>query len=135
VREKLFADLERRLGEITATILLPIFLAYSGLHTDFTQLSSAALGGVALVVLAGIVSKWLGGALCARLGGLGWAEGHVLGVLMNCRGLLVLVVALAGIQAGVITPVMQLAAVVMALVTTAMTGPLFDRAIRRVPPT
>jgi hypothetical protein len=46
---------------------------------------------------------------------------------------LVLVVALIGVQQGVITPVLQLGAVLMALITTAMTGPLFDRFIKRVP--
>jgi hypothetical protein len=62
-----------------------------------------------------------------RAGGLSWAEGNVLGILMNCRGLLVLVVALVGFQAGVISGPMQIGGVLMALVTTVMTGPLFDR--------
>jgi Kef-type K+ transport system membrane component KefB len=52
---------------------------------------------------------------------------------MSCRGLLVLVVAPVGVRAGIITPVMQLGAVLMALITTAMTGPLFDATLRRVP--
>jgi Kef-type K+ transport system membrane component KefB len=69
----------------------------------------------------------------ARAGGLTWAEGNVIGVLMNCRGLLVLVVALVGLRAGIITPVMQLGAVLMALITTSMTGPLFDATLRKVP--
>jgi len=83
------------------------------------------------------VAKWAGGAAFARIGGFSWAEGNVLGILMNCRGLLVLVVALVGVQNRVITPVMQLGAVLMALITTAMTGPLFDTFSRRLaePPT
>jgi Kef-type K+ transport system membrane component KefB len=135
VRKPLFADMGARLAEFTGTILLPIFLAFSGLVTDFTSLSMAALGGIVLFLVAGIVSKWVGGAVLARAGGLSWAESNVLGVLMNCRGLLVLVVALEGVQAGVITGVAQLAAVLMALITTAMTGPLFDRFIQAVPST
>ena len=51
---------------------------------------------------------------------------------MNCRGLLPLVVGLVGLQGQVISPVMNVAAVTMALITTAMTGPLFDR-FNRVP--
>ncbi|MBA2337700.1 MAG: cation:proton antiporter, partial [Acidimicrobiia bacterium] len=133
VRKPLFADMSHRLAELTGTILLPIFLAFSGLGTDFTRLSVAALGGLGLFLLGGIVSKWLGGAALARLGGMSWAEGNVLGVLMNCRGLLVLVVALEGVQANVISPVAQVGAVMMALITTAMTGPLFDRFMRSVP--
>jgi Kef-type K+ transport system membrane component KefB len=133
VRKPLFADMSNRLAELTATILLPIFLAFSGLVTDFTKLSAAALGGIVLFLVAGIAGKWVGGTVLARAGGLSWAEGNVLGVLMNCRGLLVLVVALEGFQAGVITGVAQVAAVLMALITTAMTGPLFDRFIKAVP--
>jgi Kef-type K+ transport system membrane component KefB len=126
-RGALFKDMAARLSELTAVILLPIFLAFSGLSTDFTTLGASFIGGVVLFIVAGIVGKWLGGAVSARLGGLSWREGNVLGILMNCRGLLVLVVALVALNAGVISPQLQAAAVLMALITTAMTGPLFDR--------
>lgn len=125
-RERLRTAIGDRAAAFTGSILLPVFLAFSGLGTDFTKLSVAALGGIAVLLVGGIVSKWLGGAVLGRLGGLTWADGNVLGILMNCRGLLVLVVALEGIEAGVITPVAQIGAVVMALVTTAMTGPLLN---------
>ncbi|MGF1618738.1 MAG: cation:proton antiporter [Acidimicrobiia bacterium] len=133
IRKPLFAIFDSRLGDLTAAVLLPIFLAVSGLATDFRQLTAEALPGLLLLVVAGIVSKWIGGAVMARAGGLTWPEGNVIGVLMNCRGLLVLVVALVGLRAGIITPVMQLGAVLMALITTTMTGPLFDATLRRVP--
>jgi Kef-type K+ transport system membrane component KefB len=126
-RPVIFKGLTSRLGEVTASVLLPIFLAFSGLRTDFTSLGWAWLPGIALFIVAGVLSKWGGGAVSARLGGLTWAEGNVLGILMNCRGLLVLVVALVAFDAKIITPQMQVGAVVMALITTAMTGPLFDR--------
>jgi Kef-type K+ transport system membrane component KefB len=126
-RVLMFREMNSRLAELTGTVLLPIFLAFSGLRTDFTTLGWAWLPGLILFVVAGIVAKWGAGAVSARLGGLSWAEGNVLGVLMNCRGLLVLVVALAAADARIITPQMQLGGVLMALVTTAMTGPLFDR--------
>ncbi len=133
VRKPLFADMSARLGELTGTVLLPIFLAFSGLVTDFTRLTRASIGGLALILVVAIASKWAGGAVFARLGGLSWAEGNVIGVLMNCRGLLVLVVALVGISNNVITPVLQLGAVLIALITTTMTGPLFDLTIRKIP--
>ncbi len=126
-RVLMFHEMNSKLAELTGTVLLPIFLAFSGLRTDFTTLGWAWLPGLILFVVAGIVAKWGAGAVSARLGGLSWAEGNVLGVLMNCRGLLVLVVALAAADAKIITPQMQLGGVMMALVTTAMTGPLFDR--------
>jgi Kef-type K+ transport system membrane component KefB len=131
-RKGLIRDMTNELFDLTAIILLPIFLAFSGLATDFTQLRVAALAGIAVFLVAGIASKWGGGAILGRLGGMSWAEGNVLGILMNCRGLLVLVVALIGIQTNVITPAMQLGGVLMALVTTMMTGPLFDKFIAKV---
>ncbi len=131
-RAMLFQEMSARLAELTGTVLLPIFLAFSGLRTDFTTIGWAWLPGLALFVVAGIVAKWGAGAVSARAGGLTWAEGNVLGILMNCRGLLVLVVALTAADAGIITPQMQLGGVLMALVTTAMTGPLFDWALPKV---
>ena len=127
VRADLFTEMSTRTQDLTATILLPIFLAFSGLNTDFTKLGWSWLPGLALFLAVGIVAKWPGGVLSARAAGLSWSDGNVLGILMNCRGLLVLVVALVAKQAGVITDQMQVGGVLMALVTTAMTGPLVDR--------
>jgi Kef-type K+ transport system membrane component KefB len=125
-------ELASRLGDVTAIVLLPIFLAFSGLRTDFTSLRAEHVFGILAVLLVGIVTKWAAGAAAARAGGLSWNEGAVLGALMNCRGLLVLVVGLVAVDAGAFTPQMQLAGVVMALVTTAMTGPLVDKMTPRV---
>jgi Kef-type K+ transport system membrane component KefB len=133
-RVVMYQAMYERLGELTAAILLPIFLAYSGLMTDFTLLPTSALGGLGVLLSAAIVSKWGGGTVLARLSGLSWHEANVLGILMNCRGLLVLVIGLVGVQNGIITPVLQLGAVLMALITTMMTGPLFDRYNRRADP-
>jgi Kef-type K+ transport system membrane component KefB len=132
-RRVLFLLLDGRLGELTSAILLPIFLAVSGLATDFRLLSRPAFVGLLVLLVAAVASKWIGGAVFARFGGISWAEGNVVGALMNCRGLLVLVVALGGVQQGIITPVLQLGAVLVALVTTAMTGPLFDRFMQQLP--
>jgi Kef-type K+ transport system membrane component KefB len=127
-RVRLFGDLSGRLSELTAVILLPIFLAFSGLQTDFTKLKPEFWGGIAIFLAVGIAAKWLGGLIAGKLGGLTWAEANVIGILMNCRGLLILVVALIALnEARVITPEMQVGGVLMALVTTMMTGPLFDR--------
>ncbi|MEZ5141060.1 MAG: cation:proton antiporter [Acidimicrobiales bacterium] len=132
-RKIMHRDLTVRQSEITTAILLPIFLAYSGLQTDFTRLGTAFIVGIVIFLAAGIVSKWGGGLVSGRLGGLSWAESNVIGILMNCRGLLVLVVGLIGVNQKVISQQMQVAGVLMALVTTAMTGPLFDWAARRLP--
>lgn len=132
-RPELWKQMTARIGDLTAIVLLPIFLAFSGLATDFTKLTVGAVPGIVVLLVAAVVGKLVGGAVFARLGGLSWEEGTVIGVLMNCRGLLVLVAALVAISANVITPALQLGAVVVALVTTAMTGPLFDLAYRRLP--
>lgn len=126
-RDIMRRELNARLGDLTVVILLPIFLAYSGLRTDLTTLGLSYVAGLGVFVVASIVAKWGGGALSARLGGLSWHEGNLLGILLNTRGLLVLVVGLIGLQLGVLSPAMQAAGVVMAIITTAMTGPLFDR--------
>lgn len=133
-RAGLFSEVARRLADVTAVVLLPIFLAFSGLKTDFTKLGLDNVVPIAIFIIAGIVGKWLGSALAARLGGLTWTEGNILGVLMNCRGLLVLVVGLIGFTAKVISAPMQAGGVLMALVTTMMTGPLFDVFAKKLPP-
>ncbi|CAN5255832.1 hypothetical protein BH18ACT4_BH18ACT4_12860 [soil metagenome] len=125
-RELMFREMNARLRDITIVVLLPIFLAFSGLNTDFTKLGTSFVVGITLFLTVGIATKWVGGAVSARAGGLSWQEGNLLGVLMNCRGLLVLVVALIALNEGVITGPLQVGSVLMALVTTMMTGPLFD---------
>lgn len=127
VREGLIRDMTAELFDVTVIVLLPIFLAFSGLRTDFTQLSVGALPGILVFIAVCVIAKVASGAVFGRMAGLTWAEGNALGALMNCRGLLPLVVALIGLQQGVISPQMQVGIVLMALVTTIMTGPLFDK--------
>lgn len=126
-REGLGRDMTEELFDFVVVILLPVFLAFAGLNADFTALTVDALPGLAVFLVACVVAKWGGGAVMGRAAGLSWQEGNLLGILMNCRGLLPLVVGLVGLQAGVISPIMNVAAVTMALITTSMTGPLFDR--------
>jgi Kef-type K+ transport system membrane component KefB len=80
-----------------------------------------------------IIGKWGVGYAASRAVGLPANEAHTLGVLVNCRGLLILVVGLIGLQLGVITPAMQAVFVVGAIVTTLMTGPFVDYFLRSVP--
>lgn len=128
-----YCALDQRLGELTRSVLLPVFLAFSGLQTDLAAVPVSAYGGLVLLLGSGTVSKWGGGAVLARASGLSWAESNVLGILMNCPGVIVLVVALAGVQKGVITPVMQAGVVLVAVIATAMTGPLLHAFLRRLP--
>jgi hypothetical protein len=115
-----------RMQQFVVVFLIPIFLAVSGLQTDLTVLKGEHIAGILLFLAAMIVGKWGVGALAGRAVGLKWNEANAIGVLMNCRGLMILVVALIGKQAGVITDPMQIAFVLGAIVTTLMTGPLVD---------
>lgn len=134
-RQLLRRELGGRLRELTVVLLLPVFLAYSGLNTNVTLLEWSALGGLALLLAAAIAGKWIGGAAGARLGGIRGADAHALGVLMNCRGFLVLVAALMAVESGVISPTLQVGAVLIALVTTVMTAPLLERFLPSPRPT
>ncbi|MGA1074698.1 MAG: cation:proton antiporter, partial [Ilumatobacteraceae bacterium] len=124
-RELLSPVIARRLGDLVTAVLLPVFLAVSGLATDLTTLGFAWLPGLALLLVAAVLSKWLVGAAVARLVGLGTRDANALGILLNCRGLLVLVVGVIGLEEGIITPQLQVGSVLVALVTTAMTSPMF----------
>jgi len=115
-----------RMLQFVVVFMIPVFLAVSGLQTDLTLLEGNMIAGIALFLAAMVVGKWLVGALAGRAVGLAWNEASAIGVLMNCRGLMILVVALIGQQAGVITPPMQIAFVLGAILTTLMTGPLVD---------
>lgn len=131
-RALLIKELNSRMFELTTVFLLPVFLAFSGLRTDLTTLGWAWAPGLILFLVMAVVCKWGAGALAARASGLRWSEANVLGVLMNCRGLLVLVVALEAADSGLVTPQMQAAGVIMALITTGMTGPLFNHFASKV---
>jgi Kef-type K+ transport system membrane component KefB len=115
-----------RLGDVVNALLLPIFFTYSGLRTDLGSLGG--LWWVAAVVLAAaVVGKFGGCTLAARLGGFRWREAAQVGVMMNTRGLMGLVVINVGYDAGVIPNSLFCALVLMAVVTTLLTAPLLLR--------
>lgn len=122
-----------RLQPAVVLFFLPVFLAFSGLRTDLKLLGVDLLFGLVLVLALMIIGKWGVGYVAGRLAGFSSPEANLLGILMNCRGLLILVVALRGLELQVITPQMQAVFVVGAIVTTVMTGPLVDWAMKRLP--
>jgi Kef-type K+ transport system membrane component KefB/nucleotide-binding universal stress UspA family protein len=122
-------DFVRHLGEkledFTVVLLLPIFFAYAGLRTRLGLLHEPALWGQALLVIAvACLGKFGGTAAAARLTGTPWREASALGVLMNTRGLMELVILTIGLQLGVINETVFAMMVVMAIVTTFLTTPL-----------
>ena len=108
-----------------AMVLLPAFFAFTGMRTriDLVQGGGAWLL-CGLVVLVAVAGKVGGTMLGARMAKLPWRESAVLGVLMNTRGLMELIVLNIGLELGIISPPLFAMMVVMALATTMMTGPL-----------
>lgn len=122
-----FAEQMRHRTEFaTSTLLLPLFFTYSGLNTRIQLIGTRTVLFVALVVIAfAIIGKWVGCMLAARLSGENWRDANRIGILMNARGLMELIILNLGLQNGVITPTLYTVMVLMAIVTTVMASPLF----------
>lgn len=117
------------LGHVSK-LLMPVFFVTAGLSVDFTSVNpTVALEMIAVIVVA--CSSKLGGvAVAARIGGADWREATVLGLLMNTRGLTELVILKVGLQYGILNVELYTAMVTMALITTAMAGPLLSPLLR-----
>lgn len=119
--------IRQRIEPFCAAALLPLFFAFSGLRTEIGLINDAQ-GWLTcgLIVLLATVGKLGGSSVAARATGLPWRAALPLGALMNTRGLMELVVLNIGYDLGVISPAVFTMMVVMALVTTLMTGPLLS---------
>jgi Kef-type K+ transport system membrane component KefB len=114
----------RQMRHLVNALFLPIFFTYTGLRTDIGSLGSVTLWALCgLVCLTAVVGKFGGCGLAARLSGLSWRESACVGVMMNTRALMALIVINLGMDLGVITPSVFSMLVLMALVTTVMTTP------------
>lgn len=119
------AQLIDRLETITLVILIPLFFALTGIRTNLLFSSGAGTyRDLALILLVATATKWGGTLLGARAGGMPWREASRLGVLMNARGLVELIVLNVGLEMGVLPPVVFSMMVFMALFTTLITSPL-----------
>jgi len=118
-------ELVGKLEDVTVVLLLPLFFAYTGLRTRIGLLNGATMWlDCGLVIVVAVAGKFGGSAIAARLTGLSWREASAVGVLMNTRGLMELVILTIGLDLGVIPPSVFVMMVLMALVTTFMTTPL-----------
>lgn len=119
--------LAEKLEDVVVIVLLPTFFALSGLRTQIGLLDSAADWLLcALIILVACLGKFGGSVLAARWTGLGWREASALGILMNTRGLMELIVLNIGLELGVISPKLFTMMVLMALFTTFITTPLLQ---------
>jgi Kef-type K+ transport system membrane component KefB len=119
--------LTTKLESLTIVLLLPLFFAYSGLRTRIGLLNGADLWlYFGAILVTAILGKLGGASLAARSMGVPWREAASLGVLVNTRGLVELVVLNIGLDAGIISPALFAIMVLMAIVTTLMTTPVLD---------
>jgi Kef-type K+ transport system membrane component KefB/nucleotide-binding universal stress UspA family protein len=117
-----------KLEDLVLVALLPLFFAYSGLRTQIGLLDSVDAWVVCgLVIAVACAGKFGGSTIAARLTGLSWRESSALGILMNTRGLMELIVLNIGLDLGVISPLIFSMMVLMALFTTFITTPLLQR--------
>ena len=119
---------------VVVIVLIPVLLAVSGLQADMRVFELDDIPGLVLFLAAMVASKWGTTLAAGRAVGMRLQESNAVGVLMNCRGLEILIVGLIGKQAGVLTSGMLIVFVLGAIVTTLMTGPLFDRFAPKEPP-
>jgi Kef-type K+ transport system membrane component KefB len=126
----------RPLRTVVLGVLAPLFLAVNGLAADLTALRDPRLAflAAAAVVLA-VLSKTVGAYGGGRLAGLEHDGAMAVSSALNARGTVQLVVAAAGLRLGLITREGFTILVLVALVTSAMAGPLIRRYLRRIPET
>lgn len=123
-----------RLQDIVRVMFLPAFFAFTGLRTEIGlvhTLDDWILCGVIIAVAT--AGKFGGTLIASKAVGLDWRDSAALGILMNTRGLVELIVLNIGLDLGVLTPRLFTMLVIMALVTTIMTSPILSRLLRSRP--
>lgn len=122
--DRLLAALIERIEHVAILVLMPIFFALAGLNTTADAFVGAGLGALLLILAAAVIGKIAGGAAGARLSGQPWRMALAIGSLMNARALMELIVIKVGLDIGVIDNRIFTMLMVMAILTTVMTGPL-----------
>jgi Kef-type K+ transport system membrane component KefB len=116
--------LVRRLERPVTMLLLPAFFAFTGMRTEIGLLAGWSTWLLcALTIVVATAGKFGGTLIAARLTGMNWRHAASLGVLMNTRGLMELIVLNVGLDLHVISPLMFTIMVLMAVTTTLATTP------------
>ena len=119
--------LKERIEGFSAAALLPLFFVFTGLRTQITLLNDLNSWLICLAIIAvAIVGKLIGSMLMARWTRMSWHDSFAIGVLMNTRGLIELVVLNIGYDLGILSGRVFAMMVIMALATTFMTAPLLS---------
>lgn len=115
---------KERIGHFVTVFFLPIFFTYTGLRTNIGGLDSVeAWGWCSLLILLATIGKFGGAYVAARIAGLGHHESSILGIMMNTRALMELIVINVGYDLGVISQQVFTMLVLMAIVSTIVTTP------------
>jgi K+:H+ antiporter len=117
-------EILERIEQISVVVLLPLYFVVAGLSIDLATIGPGGLEELAAILVVAIAAKLAGAYLGAELTGVHGRNAGVLATLMNTRGLTELVILGVGLQLHILTPRLYALMVVMALVTTAMSGPL-----------
>jgi Kef-type K+ transport system membrane component KefB len=125
-----------RVFDVSVQVLLPIYFVVSGLSINLSTIGNAGLEELGAILVVAIVGKLAGAYIGALLNGVRGRNAGVIATLMNTRGLTELVILSVGLQLHILKPPLYTLMVVMALVTTAMGGPLLrwiypDRVMER----
>jgi Kef-type K+ transport system membrane component KefB len=132
---RLAQQLTGALQNFLIVLFLPAFFAYAGMRTQIGLVSSPQQWLLCALVLATACAGKFGGTfLAARFAGLGSRDSAALGILMNTRGLMELIVLNIGLDLGILSPTLFAMFVIMAIVTTLATTPLLNLLRRRASP-
>lgn len=116
-----------KIEDVSVILLLPLFFVFTGLRTQIGLINDPYLWKITgLIILVAVVGKFIGSALAAKFVGQTWRDSLTIGALMNTRGLMELIVLNIGLDLKVLSPEIFTMMVIMALVTTFMTGPALD---------
>jgi Kef-type K+ transport system membrane component KefB len=126
-RKGTLVELVRNVDQVNSLIFLPLYFVYSGLHTQIGLIRGPWLWLICLLIFViACGGKIFGGAFTVRILGESWHDAFGLGLLMNTRGLVELIVLNIGLQLGVLSPTLFDMLVIMALVTTMMASPILS---------
>lgn len=116
---------KKSVGHFVTVFFLPIFFTFTGLRTNVNGLDTPALWGWCLAIIgAATVGKFVGCGAAARVSGLSWADAGCLGIMMNTRALMELVIINVGYDLGVIPANVFTMLVLMAIFSTVITAPV-----------
>ena len=122
-----FVDqIRTRCYDFVSIFLLPLFFVFSGLNTQINLINGLSMWALTgLILLVAILGKGVGCMLAARFVGESWPHSAAIGSLMNARGLMELIAINVGLEQGIITPTFYTILVLMAVITTLFTSPIY----------